>query len=1114
MASVWKKILEDLRNEGISGLFPQILPFSLALEIEKLKKPTIFVAASEESAFEIAKKTSILLNSERQIHHLPALIEDVYGPLSPHPSIINQRASTISSLLNLKQKIVIVSPLSLLFKVPKKGLFGRHHFLLEKGATLSLLELKSSLWTIGYKRNDLVEGSGEYSIRGNLLDIFPPEFDFGLRVEFFGDTVEDIRYFDPSTQRSFSSTEEKFLIRPLSEVIKSDDVLFNLKEELKNNGDFGKIRLSSLEKNGTYPTLEIEARFDDRIFCSLNEFLGSTDVISLTKGAKNLIQNERLRLYEDFKRSFKPSFISPSKLFAKCENIEDKIKGISSTKEIPVERIDLIPSRLIENLKMLDEKVKKGYKVVVTFSNKGTIERIKNWVYKEVSSSILTDYSYENFAPAFYFIVSQSFDNICFPSIKWAVVSEKDLLGRSIVYADITTKKRDVFFESLRDLKTGDYVVHIEHGIGLYKGVETIKRFGREEDFVHIEYKGKDKLLLPVERLDLIQKYKGPEGVIPQLDKLGTLSFKKRKEKAKKAIQEVAEDLLKVYASRKKAECTPIFCDPAAEADFENLFPYDLTVDQKKVLEEVKKDLESTSPMDRIICGDVGFGKTEIAIRAAFKVVNGGFQVVILCPTTVLALQHFENFKERFSLFPVNIAMLSRLVPIKKQKEIIKKIKEGTLDIIIGTHRILSKDVKIPKLRLFIVDEEQRFGVMHKEKIKKTKPDVHFLTLSATPIPRTLQMGLSTIIDMSLIETPPKDRLSIDTVFSVYDSDLVKSAIRNELKRKGQIFYLFNRVEDIEKKSKTIKELVPEAKIIVSHGQLYKRELEKRILNFYNHQADILLSTTIIENGIDIPKANTLIVENAQNFGLAELYQIRGRIGRSNIPSYAYFLIPPREQISQDAVKRLKTLEEFTQLGSGFRIAAKDLELRGAGTLLGKKQSGHIESVGFELYMRLLEEVVSELKGCSLKETFRTELRLLSLMSIPKNYIESDNERLGIYRELSLAETQTEIEKVEKEIRDRFGELPEEVKLLLEGTRVRIKAESFLIEKIIEEKGAINVYFGQNSPVDPNSFLMIVKERKICSIKENVVKFALFKNERGLDFLKTLFSKLKFSGKT
>lgn len=1114
MTSVWKKILEDIRNEGVSGIVPQIIPFSLALEIEKSKRPTIFVAASEESALEISKKTSTLLNKEQQIQYLPTLIEDVYGPLSPHPSIINQRAFTISSLLDLKQKMVIVSPLSLLFKVPKKELFYKNHFLIEKGAKLSLLELKSSLWTLGYKRIDFVEGSGEYSIRGNLLDIFPPEFDFGLRVEFFGDTVEEIRYFDPSTQRSFAPTEQSFLIRPISEVIKSDEVLFNLKEELKKCGDFGKVRLSSLEQKGTYPTLEIEARYDDTTFCSLSEFLGFSDVISLAKGAKSFIQNERLRLNKDFKRSCKPFFISPSKLFAKSEHIEDKVKELSKTKDIPIERIDLIPSRLIENLKVLDEKVKKGYKVVITFSNKGTIERIKDLANKEVRTSILTDYSYENFAPAFYFIVSQAFDTISFPSIKWVVVSEKDLLGRGVVQAEVTTKKRDVFFESLRDLKIGDYVVHIDHGIGLYKGIETIKRLGHQEDFVNIEYKGKDKLLLPVERLDLIQKYKGPEGFSPQLDKLGTSSFKKRKEKAKKAVQEVAEDLIKIYASRKKAECTPIFSNEIAEAEFENLFPYDLTLDQNKVLEEVKKDLESSFPMDRIICGDVGFGKTEIAMRAAFKVVNGGFQVAILCPTTVLALQHFENFKERFSLFPVNIAMLSSLVPIKKQKDIIKEIKAGALDIIIGTHRILSKDVEIPKLGLFIVDEEQRFGVLHKEKIKKTKPSVHFLTLSATPIPRTLQMGLSGIIDMSLIETPPKDRLSIDTVFSVYDNDLVKSAIRNEIKRKGQVFYLYNRVEDIEKKAKQIKELVSEARIIVAHGQLDKRELEKRILNFYHYQSDILLSTTIIENGVDIPKANTLIVENAQNFGLTELYQIRGRIGRSNVPSYAYFLIPPIEKVSKNAFERLRTLEEFTQLGSGFRIAAVDLELRGAGTLLGKKQSGHIESVGFELYMRLLEEAVSELKGCSLKENFRTEMHLLSLMSIPQNYIESDNERLEIYRKLSLAETHTEIEKIEREIKDRFGELPKEVKLLLEGTRIRIEAESFLIEKIIEEKGSINVYFGQDSPVDLDSLKSILNERKKCSVKGNMIQFPLFGNESGLEFLKSLFSKLRISGKT
>ncbi|MCX7830803.1 MAG: transcription-repair coupling factor, partial [Acidobacteria bacterium] len=543
------------------------------------------------------------------------------------------------------------------------------------------------------------------------------------------------------------------------------------------------------------------------------------------------------------------------------------------------------------------------------------------------------------------------FESALFSSIKWVLVSEKDILGRGVTLAEKTSRKRELFFEGLRDLKAGDYVVHIEHGIGIYKGIETIKRNNRNEDYIRIEYAENGKLLLPIERLDLLQKYKGSEGYKPQLDKLGTLSFKKRKDKAKKAAKEIAEDLINIYASRKNAECSPCFGDEKLEEEFENLFPYDLTTDQKKALEDVKRDLESTTPMDRIICGDVGFGKTEVAMRAAFKVVNSGKQVAILCPTTVLALQHFENFKERFSLFPVRIEMLSSLINSKRQKKIVKDIKAGMVDIVIGTHRILSKDVDFPRLGLFIVDEEQRFGVLHKERIKKSKPWIHFLNLSATPIPRTLQMGISTIVDMSLIETPPKDRLSIDTIFSVYDDELVKSAIRKEIKREGQVFYLYNKVEDIEQKGAKIKQLVPEAKIIVAHGQLKKSELEKRMVQFYHHQADILLSTTIIENGVDIPKANTLIVENAHNFGLTELYQIRGRIGRSNIPAYAYLLIPPKGQISKDAVERLRTLEEFTELGSGFRIAAIDLELRGAGTLLGREQSGHIESIGFELYM-------------------------------------------------------------------------------------------------------------------------------------------------------------------
>lgn len=1115
MKLIWKKLLEDLERDGLTSLSlkPQILPFSLAIEIKKNQKATIFVAPTEENAKELCEKAATLLSTEEVLHWLPSLVEDVYGPLAPHPSVVLQRASVLTELMNAKKKTLFVSPSSLLFKVPKIGFYRNHHMVIEKGAEYSLAELKSFLWSIGYKKVDLVEGSGEYSIRGSLLDIFPPELDFGLRVEFFGNTIEELRFFDPAIQKSFSSADGSFTIKPLSEVIKSDDALFNLRQKLRESGEFGEIRIECLAKSGSYPTLQVEARFDEDIFGPLPEFIGECRIVSLSRANKAFIQNERNKLEEEFKKSCKPSFISPEKIFSKKEVIEDNFEECETENDIPVDRINLIPSKLVDNLNILDEKVKKGCRVIVTFSNKGSAERVKELAEKEISSAVLFESFPESFPPALYFVNSPPIESVEFPKSRWAVISERELIGKGVIQVETKGRKRDVFFEGLRDLKIGDYVVHTEHGIGLYRGIEAIKRGDKEEDFVHIEYADNGKLLLPIERLDLIQKYKGPEGFKPQVDKLGTLSFKKRKEKAKKAVQDVAEDLIKIYAARRSAESIPIFGDKKIEEEFENLFPYDLTSDQKKALEDVKKDLESSTPMDRIICGDVGFGKTEIAMRAAFKVANSKRQVAILCPTTVLALQHYENFKERFSLFPINIEMLSSLIPAKRQKEIVKEIKAGMVDIIIGTHRILSKDVDIPKLGLFIVDEEQRFGVLHKEKIKKTKPWVHFLTLSATPIPRTLQMGISTIVDMSLIETAPKDRLSIETVFSVYDEELIKSAIRNEIKRDGQIFYLYNKVEDIEQKAGKIRELVPEGRIIIAHGQLNKSELEKRMVQFYHHQADILLSTTIIENGVDIPKANTLIVENAQNFGLTELYQIRGRIGRSNIPAYAYLLIPPRQQISKDAVDRLRTLEEFTELGSGFRIAAIDLELRGAGTLLGKQQSGHIESIGFELYMRLLEEAVSELKGYPLREVFRTEMRLLSKMSIPKIYIENDNERLTLYRELSLAESESQVDKIGSEMNDRYGDYPEEVKTLLKGTKRRIEAEKFLIEKIIEAKDSISIFFGKDSPVEPKSLISVISERKETKIKENVVNFPLLKNESGLDFLKVLFSKLKISGK-
>jgi len=1113
---VWRGLTGDIRRSvpECLGLRGSALPFGIAAHLQGTGESHVFVAPTEDGASKIAEIVSCILGEESKLVRLPNLSDDPYGPLAPHPAVVAERAAVLTKVSHGRGMSLALSPMSLLWKVPPRGSWLSRHVVLEAGREYSLRELKMALWAMGYKREDLVEGPGEYSIRGSLLDIMPPDLEIGLRAEFFGESVEEVRYFDPTTQRSLSKMDGSHLIGPLSEVVKSEDLLAPLKEMLRGSGEFGEMRLDTLEQTGSYLTLPVEARAAGR-FCSLPEFFAGAKIYSLSGGGAALFEPVRSRLKEDFEASGRPSFISPENLFSREAEIEHAIEALPQMDApFPVERPSLVPMRPVESLKNLEERVREGFRVILDFSSEGSLERFRDFAAGEKIGPVFDGAADGPHAPGLYFVKGGVVESLVFPSIKWITVSERDLLGRERIQAPAPSKKRELFFEGLRDLRIGDYVVHAEHGIGKYSGIETIRRGERSEDFLLIIYSGGDRLLLPMNRIDLIQKYKGPEGFSPETDKLGTQSFKKKKERARKSVKEIAGELIKIYAKRRAAEGVPSLPDSALQHEFENLFPYDLTPDQKKALSEVKEDMESATPMDRIVCGDVGFGKTEIAMRAAFKAVSSGRQVALLCPTTVLALQHYENFTERFSLFPARVEMLSRFVPLKERRKIVRDLQAGLVEVIVGTHRLLSKDVAIPKLGLLIVDEEQRFGVMHKERIKQFRADIDVLTLTATPIPRTLQMGLSRILDMSLIETPPKDRLAIDTIFTPFDEGLVASAIRNELKRQGQVFFLHNRVETIEERAKRLRELVPEARFIVAHGQIEEKELEKRMIAFYRHEADVLISTTIIENGVDIPKANTLIVENAHTFGLCQLYQIRGRIGRSNVPAYAYLLIPKKSDISREAVERLRTLEDFTELGSGFRIAAIDLELRGAGNFLGAEQSGHIEAVGFELYIRMLEEAVSELKGEAPQALFRCETHLLGNMLIPTSYIENDDNRLSAYREISLASSVDEIERIAGELEDRYGELPAETAALLRAAALRTRAEKLLVEKIVEDGGTVTLFFNEHSGVDLGRLLGFVSMRPGAVVRpDHSVMVPKEKGEKAETLLDSLFSTLQDSGK-
>jgi transcription-repair coupling factor (superfamily II helicase) len=658
-----------------------------------------------------------------------------------------------------------------------------------------------------------------------------------------------------------------------------------------------------------------------------------------------------------------------------------------------------------------------------------------------------------------------------------ALFGFEDLFETSQLVAQPGRSKSQLgaFQADIADLKPGDFVVHAQHGVGKFLGLRSLAQGDAPGDFMLLEYAADAKLYLPLTRMDLVQKYRGAgEGSAPPLDRLGGVTWSRTKSRVKAKMRDMADELLKLYAERKMTQGFAFSQDANWQREFEDAFEYTPTKDQVAAVKDLKRDMESPQPMDRLLCGDVGFGKTEVAMRAAFKALGDGKQVAILAPTTVLTLQHYETFRQRFAAFPVKIEMLSRFRNPKDIKSALEEIAAGKGDVAVGTHRLLSKDVQFHDLGLLVVDEEQRFGVRHKERLKQLKKNVDVLSMSATPIPRTLHMSLLGLRDMSVIETPPKDRLAIHTVVAHFDPELIKTAIEQELARGGQVYYIHNRVDTIFSRAAFLKDLMPDLRIGVGHGQMGEAELEKVLLGFMHHEFDVFVSTTIVENGLDIPLANTMVVENAQNHGLSELYQLRGRVGRSNRRAYAYLLVPPDAELSEVARKRLAALKEFSDLGAGFKIAALDLELRGGGNILGGEQHGHIAAVGFDTYVRLLEEAVQELKGEEVPVEVQSTLTLGLDIRIPQDYIADETQRLRTYKKISDAESEADVARLQEELADRFGPVPEAVANLLRFSLVKSMAKRAGVEAIDRRGGALNLKFHPQSRIDPHRLLEVV----------------------------------------
>ncbi|MDQ6788850.1 MAG: transcription-repair coupling factor, partial [Acidobacteriota bacterium] len=702
-------------------------------------------------------------------------------------------------------------------------------------------------------------------------------------------------------------------------------------------------------------------------------------------------------------------------------------------------------------------------------------------------TEILHDYDVS--LPAESLLVGDLSNGFEIPAFGLLVYTENDVFGENAQAIAPKTKdvrkgtksKTSAFVSDFRDLKAGDYVVHVDHGIGRFEGLQTLETGGMKREFMLLIYAENAKLFVPVERLDLVSRYSSGEATQPTLDRLGGLGWQKTKAKAKRAMRDMADELLRLYAERKLVQGFAFSADTPWQEEFEDAFPYQLTADQATAIEDLKKDMQTAVPMDRLVVGDVGYGKTEVAMRGAFKAVMDGKQVAVLTPTTILAYQHAESFKQRFAAFPVKIELLSRFRSPKEQKAVVEKAEKGEVDILIGTHRILSNDVKLPKIGLVVVDEEQRFGVAHKEKLKQLKKKVDVLTLSATPIPRTLNMSLLGMRDMSVIETPPRDRLAINTQVVQFSEGVIKSAIELELARNGQVFFIHNRVETIESIAALVQKIVPNARVVVGHGQMNEKEMENVMLDFVDYKYDVLVATTIIENGIDIPRANTIIINRADNYGLSQLYQLRGRVGRSNRRAYAYLLIPSEIELTPIARRRLSAIREFSDLGAGFRIAALDLELRGAGNILGGQQSGQLDALGFDLYTKMLERTIQELKGEEIEDETSVSINLGADVSIPNDYINETSQRLRTYKRISSAESEDALRRIYSEINDRYGKMPASVENLFEYARLRKLAERMRVVSVDKTKEGFAIKLGENARVAPEKLMRFLSENEAAS---------------------------------
>jgi transcription-repair coupling factor (superfamily II helicase) len=1000
---------------------------------------------------------------ERVVLPFPSHEVDPYRGLAPHFEIASARARALHALASASHpaRLIVASAASLLPRVSAASRLGAVSLILTPGQEISPTDLGDLLAAAGYTRQDPVDESGEFCVRGGVVDFYPAGAKQPLRLEFMGDTIESIRAYDPSTQRSTASLDQA-AIAPLQEVIATD---------ADNEAPDRSSTIFDYFLIGQRPTLLVSEPDEVRAHGEkLTRQIDASYQEAIGKGSRSAPPPQELIVEWDEVAQWLGDAIALETL-----DIADGPEATGPARHVSCQPAMEFSGRVQDWVAEIRRGRERGDSIVFIATSPGRAER---------TVELLADYDVlavpieraedANRTPV---LVGTGFLSRGFrlPDASLQLWAETDVFEEERNVHERRRSATRTFLADFRDLKVGDLVVHVDHGIGVFVGLKRIG-FGVEpQEFMELHYAGDDKLFVPVERLDLVQRFTG--AARPALDKLGGTTWEKAKTRVKKAMRDMAEELLKLYAARKAVPGHAFSPDSHWQQEFEDAFEWDLTVDQVNAVTDIKGDMESPTPMDRLLCGDVGYGKTEVAMRAAFKAVMDGKQVAVLAPTTVLAFQHLKTLKNRFAAFPVRIDMVSRFRSKAEQKATLEDLVAGKVEVIVGTHRLLSKDVQFRDLGLLVVDEEQRFGVVHKERIKQLRKRVDVLTMTATPIPRTLNMSLAGIRDMSIIETPPKDRLSIQTNVMKFDQAVISRAIRTEMERGGQVYFVHNRVESIYSLGNLITRLVPEARIGIAHGQMGEDELERVMVDFVAHKYDVLLATTIIENGLDIPNANTMLINRADRYGLSQLYQLRGRVGRSDRRAYAYLLIPPEEALSAVAKKRLAAIREFSDLGSGFRVAALDLEIRGAGNLLGGEQSGHIEAVGFDMYMKLLEQTIKELKGEEIEDEIRANVNLRVDLRIDDEFIPDMNQRLTVYRRFAAVRTDVELDRLMDEVRDRYGTPPASVLNLAEYAAIRLMADRIGIESIDREAQIVVLKFRPEAKLDPQWLFRVVKER-------------------------------------